>query len=431
MNISVNGLISVDLKNLLNKFENIFVVVSIFLYSADVIPLILSGGASEGDGFDYASANLSLNRNLFLLNYLIAFALLALRWKKSLAFLQGNYLFFALTALLPVSYLWSAMPDETLTGSIGMIGTTLFGIYIASRFTLKEQLRLLCVVYIFLIALSLLFTVLLPQYGIMGAVHAGAVRGIYTHKNLLGKSMVFGVAIFLIYAKSMRSSNWLPWLGMGGAFALILLSSSSSSLLNATILIAVVLSAQMIQLRGKNLFLSLILLAALLFALSQWFLPIVEAIVTSLGKDMTLTGRTDIWPYSISKIQERPWLGYGFNGFWHGTRGESLDMVLALRWAVPNSHNGFIDLWLELGFVGFSLFLLLIWSLILKIFFILRHKFDWTYVWPLALIIYIVIINFVETSLIGQNSFGWLLFIVVALSINRDFARLTRNGDLS
>jgi hypothetical protein len=46
------------------------------------------------------------------------------------------------------------------------------------------------------------------------------------------------------------------------------------------------------------------------------------------------------------------------------------------------------------------------------------------------LIIYTVIINFTETSLIGQNALGWLLFVTVTLSINRDFSRLTREGDI-
>ena len=104
-------------------------------------------------------------------------------------------------------------------------------------------------------------------------------------------------------------------------------------------------------------------------------------------------------------------------------------MILTLGWNVPNSHNGFIDLWLDLGFVGFSMFFLLLWSLIVKLIFILRYKFNWVYVWPLALILYTIIINFTETSLIGQNSLGWLLFITVTLSVNRDFARLTKHGE--
>jgi O-antigen ligase len=222
----------------------------------------------------------------------------------------------------------------------------------------------------------------------------------------------------------------LPWIGVGTSFTLVILSASSSSLLNGVVLMTIILSAQVIQLRGKNLFFALLLLGALVFALSQWFLPMLETLVNFMGKDMTLTGRTDIWPYSITKIQERPWLGYGFNGFWNGIRGESLDMILTLGWHVPNSHNGFIDLWLDLGFVGFSMFFLLLWSLIVKLVFILRHRFDWVYVWPFALIVYTIIINITETSLISQNSLGWLLFITVTLSVNRDFAKLTRDGDI-
>lgn len=426
----MNYLNRINLVDLLNKFEKVFVVLSLFHYSAALLPVILTGGASEGDGSSMQSVDFSLNRNLFLLNYLIVFALLALRWKKSLQVLRGNYLIFGLITLIFSSYLWSAMPDETMSASIGMLGTVLFSVYLASRYTLKDQLELICWTFGLSIFLSIVFAILLPKYGIMGGVHAGAMRGVYTHKNQLGKAMILGMAMFLAHAKSTRSTTWWPWIGVGASFSLVLLARSSSSLLNGIVLMTIVLSAQVIQLKGKNLFFSLLVLAASVFALSQWFLPMLEALVGFLGKDMTLTGRTDIWPYSILKIQERPWLGYGFNGFWHGTDGESLDMILAVGWTVPNSHNGFIDLWLDLGFVGFSLFFLLLWSLIIKLVFILRYRFDWVYVWPLALIIYTVIINFTETSLIGQNALGWLLFVTVTLSINRDFSRLTREGDI-
>ncbi|MFH7241640.1 MAG: O-antigen ligase family protein [Spirulina sp.] len=420
----------INLKNWLDRFEKVFTVLSLFLYSAALLPVVLTGGASEGDGFDLSTADFTLNRLCFLLNYLTVTALLALRWRKTIQFLNGHYLFFALMALLPISYFWSAMPDQTIAASMRMIGTTFFGIYLASRFTLREQLRLICYMFGLSIVLSIFFIILLPKYGVMGGVHAGSMRGIYTHKNMFGKAMVLSVAAFLIYAKSARPGNWWPWVGVGSSFALVILSDSSSSLLNGIMLMSIVLSTQVIQLRGKDLIFSLLLLAAVIFALTQWFLPMAQAVVEALGKDMTLTGRTDIWPMSLAKIQERPWLGYGFNGFWHGLNGESLDMILAVRWRVPSSHNGFLDLWLDLGFVGFSLFFLLLWNSIIKIVFILRHQFNWVYVWPLALLVYTVIVNLTETALISQNSLGWVLFIAVTLSVNCDFERLTRGVDL-
>jgi exopolysaccharide production protein ExoQ len=40
------------------------------------------------------------------------------------------------------------------------------------------------------------------------------------------------------------------------------------------------------------------------------------AILAATGKDITLTGRTDLWRVGLEQIAERPWLGQGYQAFW-------------------------------------------------------------------------------------------------------------------
>ena len=53
-----------------------------------------------------------------------------------------------------------------------------------------------------------------------------------------------------------------------------------------------------------------------------WLLDNASTLLSSIGKDATLTGRVDLWPAVLDKIWQRPWLGYGFSEFW-GTDWDS------------------------------------------------------------------------------------------------------------
>lgn len=59
---------------------------------------------------------------------------------------------------------------------------------------------------------------------------------------------------------------------------------------------------------------------------------IVINILGALGKDASLTGRTDVWEFVIDRIKDRPILGYGFGTFWNGLDGKSAYVVRAVRW---------------------------------------------------------------------------------------------------
>jgi O-antigen ligase len=417
--------ITINFMDLFERGERIFAILSLLLYMNAVIPLLIIKGASEGDGVSVLSFNYTPLNLLFILNYLITASLLILRWNRVLYFASQNLLFIALLAMAPISFIWSAMPDETFSGSVGMIGSTLFGVYLASRFTLKEQLHLIGWAFGLSIILSIIFVVALPRYGIMGALHAGSIRGVWTHKNVMGKYMVLSTCVFLILTQSTRSGNIYPWLGLVGSAGLILASASTNALLNGILITLIILLSSKILRLGSRLFVPIILLStAFLWAFSAWFTDVSTAILTSVGKDPTLTGRTDIWNAVIDKIQERPWLGYGFNGFWHGIEGESAYVIRTLRWSVPNSHNGYLDFILQLGLIGFALLVIIYWSTLIKSYLIVRNDFQWEYLWPLAFLLYLIPINLAEPALLTQNDFFWIIFTIVVWSTSIEFKRV-------
>ncbi len=413
--------ISVNPIQILEKSEYVFTVSSLLLYFNCIIILFITNGASEGDGVNILDFNYGIVNLLYILNYLLTATLLILRWQKTIYFISKNILFLVLMLWIPLSFIWSANPDETLTGSVGMIGTTLFGLYLASRYTPKEQLNLLGWACGIAVILSIVFIIALPKYGIMSGVHAGAARGVFIHKNIMGKFMVLSNAIFLLLARDAKRGDFYPWLGVAGSTGLILASTSTASLLNSIMLSIIIFFSQIFQLKIR-IFAPVIILAGLFYwAFSVWSSDLALFILGLFGKDLTLTGRTDIWPFVIDKIQERPWLGYGFNAFWGGINGESAYVIRAMRWPVPDSHNGFLDFLLNFGLLGFSIFITVSFSTLIKSYQIFRNNFSWIKIWPFIFIAYLVIINFTESSLASQNSVYWVLYTAVVMSNSVEF----------
>ena len=78
----------------------------------------------------------------------------------------------------------------------------------------------------------------------------------------------------------------------------------------------------------------------------------INAIVAQMvGRDPTLTGRTEIWKNLLS-MHTDPLLGTGYESFW---LGERLDWVWQRCGDITEAHNGYLDIYLNLGLIGLSL----------------------------------------------------------------------------
>ena len=89
-----------------------------------------------------------------------------------------------------------------------------------------------------------------------------------------------------------------------------------------------------------------------------------QSIVTSaLGRQSNLSGRTDIWKASIAAA-DNPVFGTGFESFWNANV-DKVALGLHGYWQIRNlvsAHNGYIEVYLDLGWVGLSLIALILIS---------------------------------------------------------------------
>jgi exopolysaccharide production protein ExoQ len=396
--------------------EQGFVIVTFLFLSGAITDLVNEGSAVSG-------ARDPISR---LMSYVIqigTFALVILWRRRIIQTMSQNRLLWIFIGFVVASTAWSTVPATTFRNSTFILQISLFGTYIAARYSWKEQLKLLAWAFAIAIGLSFLCSVLLPSYGIMGrgAIvnfetinHAGSWRGIYIHKNVLGRIMVLSTMVFFIIASEKRINGYL-WAGFVLSTALILLSTSKTSLIMMVTLVALIPLYKGLRWNcavSLPFFISLILMGgstALIFVNSA------EMILKPMGKDLTLTGRTEIWSISLDKLSEQPWLGYGLTGFWRGWQGPSADIWEEFKWSVPHSHNGVMDLTLDLGLMGLVLFVALFVTTYVRAITRVRLTKTPEGLWPIAYLTFLFLANLTESTLLRQPAF-WTLFVSVVLS---------------
>ena len=398
--------------------EQAFTAIALMLYSGGPLNVVLSGGFSQGDKRMLAEPDFALTRNLFLLTYVIIAALLFIRWKRVVRAIPYSLIIWIMVGFAGFSYFWSAIPGATLAGSMRLINTTLFGIYIATRYSPKQQLQLFGWAFGLIVTLSLIYAVMLPKYGIMGGTLAGTWRGIFTHKNTLGKMMTLSSTIFTLLLLTDRKHRPILGIFLSLSVFLLLRTTSKGALVSLILMLSVTAVCQILraQYRWMVVLLGSIVLTAGVIA-TALVLNIETIVVDILGKDLTFTGRTDIWIAAIQLIKIRPWLGYGYEAFWNGMDGPSAYILRAVKWPVPDAHNGFVELTLNLGLIGLSIFIVGYVINLTRSIFKVRTTSGVDFIWPLLYLVYVPLSNFPEQSLLIPNNILWVIYVTITLTL--------------
>jgi len=399
------------MKKILISAEETFTVVSLIIYSGSPLDAFLT------NGFTVKEDDRTLFRLFFTIIYIVSLALLTLRWKKATYVLTRDNYIWLLIGVCALSSFWSLDSDTTIRRVVGLLGTTIFGVYLASRYTLKEQLKLCLLVLGISAVMCFIFALVLPQYGIGSAGDPTAWKGIYPTKNVLGKRFFLSGAICLFLAITTRENRWVSWLGYITSIVLILLSKSTTSLLNLIIITAACFTYyQVLRLKYKIMIPVLTFIATISVAFYVWFINEADTLLGAVGKDATLTGRTELWPAVVEMIEKKPWLGYGYGAFWLKDNSESSTIIQTVQWNAPNAHNGFLDLWLGLGLLGLLVFLIGFVVNLLRAIYLIRLDETYVNMWLLIYITFIIFSNLTETTLLEQNSLEWILYVAVVFS---------------
>ena len=148
-------------------------------------------------------------------------------------------------------------------------------------------------------------------------------------------------------------------------------------------------------------------------------MPLLEA----LGRDPTLTGRTKLWDWAIAANEDRQWLGSGYRAFWidqntryffvtfawnrgpEGDRSESFS-------GPTHAHSGFVDLILELGYVGLCVFVAVVLSAVVSLHRLLADG-NMTFGFIFAVILmFLLVYSMTARAILQQAEELWVLFLL-------------------
>ena len=302
---------------------------------------------------------------------------------------------------------WSLDPGTTNRRALAAAFTTLFGFYFAASFDGKRMAEIIATTFLFLAAGGLLAAVAYPKMGIQHDINAGDWRGLWYEKNQMGAMMVYGAlaAMAAILAGSRHRKRMVFTILL--CAAMIVMSKSKTSL------VALVLglggsTMLAITRRGSATAIIVLWLGVTVIGLGVVILWLDPALIfKALGKDPSLTGRTDIWAAVLRQSAKRPLAGYGYAVFWTLDSGPANWIRKETGWDVPTAHNGWLDILAQLGWVGVGLCAVILGGALLIGLFRFQRLQD-GYWAPIFLVIFLMT-TFSESFILERNGIAWAL----------------------
>jgi exopolysaccharide production protein ExoQ len=366
-----------------------------------------------------------LDRNFYLLLLCVGLIVLYKRKARISFDYRTNiwiYLFYVY-ALVSVS--WSNYPDVSLKRWIKLAGEMIMVLVIQTEDNNQEAVdHVFRRCAILLIPLSVFLVKYKRTIGVYYDFTGASIswRGVCEHKNGLGLLCAF-MGIYLVWRLLKKWPN-LRAMSLDGLLLLLTLylfrgarSATSYVVFTMGVLVLVIealFKGDTKKLRAAliiSLVLVLVLQALSIIVLGQ---PVTSLIFSATGRDSTYTGRAPLWRELIKIGGQRPFLGAGYGSFWMGNLTHNLwDQF---EWRPTNGHNGYIDIFVDLGLVGLIILILLIVRAYKRITTGLRSNRDISGLF-LAFFVMILFHNVTESSLAKPTSFLWLLLLLTATTV--------------
>lgn len=321
----------------------------------------------------------------------------------------------ALVGLAFASRYWSIDFVTTMRRVIALAISCGFALYLGAVFRGPHLPRLLMHTSLVMAVGSLVMVFAFPAIGVHQFENAGLWRGLWYEKNQMGAVMAIGAIGAAACLASPDPRRLLPAISLILSSGLVLATQSKTSLLCLLVGLGLIGGFWAVRRGGPVAAVCAAWLVALLAGAGLWLWDSHSvAILELLGKDPSLTGRTDIWDSLMRKVADRPWTGYGYGAFW-GREGESVPADWVRKetgWTVPSAHNGWIDLLVQLGWPG----TLLVGALMAAttVIALLRStgagvREGW---WALGFLAAFFVLSLSESILMAHQGLHWVLFLV-------------------
>jgi exopolysaccharide production protein ExoQ len=297
-----------------------------------------------------------ITQSLNLLLIATSLALFARNFRRIKSIRTGAILAIAVASFLLCSAAWSIGPAATERQGILYLYVVVGAIGIVGNLEGDDFMDLLAKVCFFAGLVSLALLVVSPAYAFGGA---GDFRGIFSQKNEAGEAMTMGALGCLHGLRTGKRKRWRSAAMLLLVITVALKSESATSCMTIFAFCGVHAGIATIQKGGIVRIIAIAVIVLLTpFVLFTAVYP--DSLLEMIGKDPTLTGRTEIWAAVIPYIYQKFWLGWGYGAFWSPDNPAAMEIGESFHWFAPQAHNGLLEILVNVGLVGLVFFLFLL-----------------------------------------------------------------------
>jgi O-antigen ligase len=253
--------------------------------------------------------------------------------------------------------------------------------------------------------------------GEIDPVLVGNWRGLYGHKNIAGAVCAITIILFLF-----TRTGWRNWIGIVISLAAAVFLYFTQSKSSAGFLPVALLAGLVYRLGWRDGLSRAILavLAALFFVSLTAFIALdIDALTRMLEDPTEFTGRSAIWAAELRYIADHPLLGAGFGTFTDTKSQSPLHNYVSGSWvdAVSHGHNGYLQVFVTIGGIGFALMLLAVIVRPLQRFWALDWEENAFRPMLFAIFVFALLHNFMESDFLEGDGVAWsaLLLVIAAL----------------
>ena len=354
---------------------------------------------------------------------MVATLVLGLRSSNRLVWPPHILLLFACLAFAGASVIWAYKPESSFVRfvqQVMVVTTIVVPALMADR--KSDLMRALFLCFAFACVLNVFFVI----GGEQVVVQNGKVReaigypGYFLGKNYLGECATLAALLSVHEMLHPGRRRWQGIIIMVVALFLVFRSDSKTALGLAIVTPCVagitLMISRKLRISPAVILLTIPLTYILLSSVSNFN---VNRLAYMLYGDLSLTGRTIIWDFADIEIAKRPFFGWGYQSFWLvGADAPSVVEAPGFVKMMPNGHNGYYDTTLELGYVGYYLFVCFIVATLHAVGRVVQR--DAARAWLLlSLALYVICFNCLESLWMRGFEFLWVVFLITAAEIGR------------
>jgi exopolysaccharide production protein ExoQ len=364
-----------------------------------------------------------LDRNILTVLLAIGLVFLSRRLKRVGAILASNPAIILYFLFCLVSLIWADYPFVVFKRWVRSVGdVVMLLILITEQDRLSAFKRIFTRVGYLVIPLSILLIRFYPSLGRFYS-RGGSPEwtGVGTDKNALGMICMLYGAVFLwrwldlysVRKKSPKQKRTLTALGLAMTMVVyLLIIANSQTALSCFAMASVIIVATAWSAKWRRPgALTMMVVGMVAFSYCVLIAGIGSWLLTLLGRNPTLTGRTAVWDTLLANAVN-PWIGAGYENFWIGERVELFNRILG---GLNQAHNGYIEIYLNMGFAGLAFLAGVLIAGYRNILWELRHDLMAARL-KAAFFVICVIYNFTEASF-KMMSPVWFTFLWAVMMV--------------